>query len=305
MVRTSILVCVILLLSASGHTECPSADLSDDCYVGLADLAVMASEWENEPNVAEFSVMASQWRTEGVPDDPQNLVWVSINEPGVFTGEMSRYETTNAQYCQFLNSALDDGLITVDSSSVYATSDPCNLEPYFDTYAADSDSQIDYSVGTFSVRSRDGHSMATHPVVIVSWYGATAFCDYYGYRLPTEWEWKAAADHHGEFIYGCGGSIDPSKANYYLGDGIYCNPLGLSSYPYTSPVNHYSSYGYGMNDMAGNVSEWTSSLYDPGYIYRVYRGGNWYNNSQSCRVSSRLNYNPKNTDRRIGFRVCR
>jgi len=95
--------------------------------------------------------------------------------------------------------------------------------------------------------------MADHPVGEVSWYGATAFASYYGWRLPTEWEWQAVADFDGTYIYGCGTTINQSKANYY--DGGYANPLGLSSYPYTSPVDYYASYGYGMNDMAGNVWE--------------------------------------------------
>ncbi len=74
--RTLILVCVILLLSASSHAECPTANLSGDCFVGLADLALMAGQWESDPNMAGFGVMASQWMTEGVPVDAENLVWV-------------------------------------------------------------------------------------------------------------------------------------------------------------------------------------------------------------------------------------
>ena len=42
----------------------------------------------------------------------------------------------------------------------------------------------------------------------VTWYGATAICNYYGYRLPTELEWQAVADYEGEFNYGCGIDID-------------------------------------------------------------------------------------------------
>jgi hypothetical protein len=41
------------------------------------------------------------------------MTWVYIDEPN-FTGYMSKYETTNAQYCQFLNDALASGDIIVD-----------------------------------------------------------------------------------------------------------------------------------------------------------------------------------------------
>ena len=72
--------------------------------------------------------------------------------------------------------------------------------------------------------------------------------------MPTEWEWQAVADYDGSYTYGCGITISKSKANYY--DAGYANPLGLTSYPYTSPVGYYPAYGYGMCDMAGNANEW-------------------------------------------------
>lgn len=122
-------------------------------------------------------------------------------------------------------------------------------ELYFDTSEYSSESQITYNgVDEFSVRTRDGYDMSNHPVVEVSWYGAVTFCNYYGFRLPTEWEWQAVADFDGTFTYGCGTTIDHTKANYDMD-----NPLNLSDEPYTSPVAHYPSFGYGMNDMAGNV----------------------------------------------------
>ena len=263
----------VLFISCFGLTcfaACPSADLTGDCVVDFKD----------------FAKMAEQWLTEGIPADPEALVWVSINEPN-FTGQMSKYETTNAQYCQYLNAAKGANQITVYNNVVYATSDTSHSQPYFNTYASSSYSQITYSGGTFSVCSRDGYSMADHPVVMVSWYGATAFCNYYGYRLPTEWEWQAVADYNTVplYTYGCGMSIDSSKANY---NGN--NPLGLTSWPYTTPVGYYPAYGYGMCDMAGNVWEWTSSCYysDCSGGSRVFRGGSWLNSDSFCTVSGRF-----------------
>jgi Sulfatase-modifying factor enzyme 1 len=248
-----------------------------------------------------------------LPPLEHEMTWVLIDDPGVpehesFTGYMSRYETINAQYCAFLNAALASGDITVSGNIVYGANGSNGGadfvgQIYFDTYAADPDSQIIYSNGSFSVRSRDGHNMDNHPVVEVNWYGATAFCNYYGYRLPTEWEWQAVADYDGSYIYGCGTTINQSKANYY--DGSYANPLGLSSYPYTSPVNYYSSYGYGMNDMAGNVAEWTSSWYSSNQNYRVLRGGGWGSNVTNVQSANRHYNTPSGTSNSYGFRVCR
>lgn len=326
-------VFVILCLSFCSITfaECPSADLTGDCVVDFEDLNSLATEWLNDCNLtndwcsgadlnsdclvdfADFAIMASQWKNEGI----QPLVWVNISDPGVsghqaFVGQMSKYETTNAQYCQFLNDALATGDITVDANIVHGANGS-NIgadfvsQPYFDLSYNPGDyecSQIIYSGDTFSVRSRDGYDMSNHPVVAVSWYGATAFCNYYGYRLPTEWEWQAVADYDGSFTYGCGTSIDQSKANYHDQDNdIYANPLGLTEHPYTSPVNHYPSYGYGVNDMAGNVQEWTNTAAGN---FRVLRGGSWYNFEYYCNASYRFYLgSPDGMYCFLGFRACR
>lgn len=302
MKKLIVLLCMVLL-SVGGMVNgaCPRADITGDCEVTLEDFAIMASEWLDI----------------GVPLPVlYGMTWVSINDSGAgmkkyigkedyivkpishggFIGEMSKYETTNAQYCQFLNAALASGDIYVSSNRAYGAN---GSNPgadfvdkiYFDTYAADSDSQITYNEGVFSVRSRDGYDMSNHPVVEVSWYGATAFCNYYGFILPSEWMWLRVADYDGSYIYGCGTTIDSTKANY---DGN--NPLGLSSPPYTTPVDYYPSYGYGINDMAGNVGEWTSSITDI--------GGSWHSYDWDCTVSYPSNYRPSNsTSSYVGFRV--
>jgi Sulfatase-modifying factor enzyme 1 len=240
---------------------------------------------------------------------PLEMVWVWIDDPGVsghegFNGEMSRYETTNAQYCEFLNAALASGDIYVSDNVAYGANGSNGGadfvgQLYFRTYAISSYSPIVYSGGSFSVRSRDGLNINNHPVVEVSWYGAVAFCNYYGYRLPTEWEWQAVADYTDidPYTYGCGTTINHSKATYYA-----ANPLGLSSSPYTSPVNYYPSYGYGMNDMAGNVWEWTDNSDNS----RVVRGGCWNSSDYYCTVSARHDYSTLITgNNEIGFRACR
>ncbi|MHC4721431.1 MAG: formylglycine-generating enzyme family protein, partial [Planctomycetota bacterium] len=107
----------------------------------------------------------------------------------------------------------------------------------------------------------------------------------------------------GSYTYGCGTTIDQSKANY-----LSYNPLGLSSYPYTSPVNYYSSFGYGMNDIAGNVFELTDSCYDAGCdpdFRPVVRGGCWPFGSYYCIVSVRSPVNLVGTSSITGFRACR
>ena len=214
LVTSCVAVVFVIMLSVGGvevNGACPSADVSGDCKVNLADLAIMASEW----------------LTEGVPEDPCNLAWVFINDPGVpgyeaFTGDMSKYETTNAQYCQYLNAAKASGDIVVDGDGEYirgASGPYSGLSYYYlgglgTTYNGATNggaARINWTGSTFTVDS----GFDNHPVTYVSWYGSTAFANYYGYRLPTEWEWQAVADYDGSYTYSHGaGAINNSLANY-------------------------------------------------------------------------------------------
>ncbi|MFC1765154.1 formylglycine-generating enzyme family protein [Planctomycetota bacterium] len=238
-----------------------------------------------------------QW--EPGPNPP--LVFVDINDPG-FNGQISRYEITNAQYCDFLNAALASGDITVNGNEVEGTSGLNSGADYAGHLYYNSDgsgysgygatnggaARIYYSAGVFNIDS----SFGNHPVTYVSWYGAMAFANYYGYYLPTEDQWQAVADFDGTYTYGCGKTIDPGIANYRHSE----HPDGTVS------VGSFGLYGYGMSDMAGNVWEWTSSSLNSN---RVFRGGSLGSLDSDCAVSIRGDGIPHAAYYDIGFRVCR
>lgn len=151
-----------------------------------------------------------------------------------------------------------------------------------------------------------------HPVVSVTWYDAKAYCEWVGGRLPTEAEWEKAASWVAEtktkLVYPWGNS-DPTPALLNYNNNVKdTTPIG--TYPYgTSP--------YGLYDMAGNVWEWTSSLYQD-YPYdakdgrenlndsgRVFRGGSWSDLDHSVRSADRNWHGPANAVDYIGFRCAR
>jgi len=120
-----------------------------------------------------------------------------------------------------------------------------------------------------------------YPVVGVSWKQATAFCiwrthlmnDFRSsrgkvivndFRLPTEAEWEyASRGNFDQSPYPWGGPYIRNRRGCFLGNfkplrGNYVDDGGM----HTIVVAHYWPNGFGLYDMAGNVSEWTANSYE-------------------------------------------
>ena len=196
-------------------------------------------------------------------------------------------EVTNSQYALFLNemgNQEEGNLLWLDEN--------------------DGDSRIHKLDGFYQADT----GLENHPVVEVTWFGASAYCTWAGGRLPTEAEWEKAAGGGQGLIYPWGAEIDCEHAQYKG-----CEPGGtreVGSLPASvSP--------FGALDMAGNVREYTADWYNPDYYKvsavenplgpefsstRVTRGGTFQDEATDLRLSKRTSANPGGSDPAIGFR---
>jgi sulfatase modifying factor 1 len=110
-----------------------------------------------------------------------------------------------------------------------------------------------------SIRSRPDH-----PVVHVAWPDVEAYAAWAGKQVPTEAEWELAARGGLDGAeYAWGEELTPAgrwMANTWQGDFPNEN-TGADGYDGTSPVGRYPANGYGLQDMIGNVWEWTADWY--------------------------------------------
>ncbi len=351
--KKATLATVIMLASVIGvlpvGAGCPSADLNGDCQVDLEDFGIVSAQWLITYDQVNLTQITDQWRmgpvvpagiefatipggtfqmgdsfSEGLPfERPVHTVTVS-------SFKMSRHAITAAQYVHFLNEAAAAGLVKERYGTIYPIDDHVYGQPWCDISSWYGSSPIVYDNGVFSVQVVDGEDRSNHPVVHVSWIGAKAFCDQYGFIFPTEAQWEYAA-RSGEAgrRYPWGNTITHDLANYYS-DPYYAYDISdtrgyhphfkTTAFNYTAPVGTFAPTGYGLHEMIGNVYEWCGDWYadysaepqiDPTgpttkpeiAAARVTRGGCWQFGAYYCRNSSRSAREPDFREPYIGFRV--
>lgn len=110
-----------------------------------------------------------------------------------------------------------------------------------------------------------------HPVVHIAYEDALAYAKWRGHSLPTEAQFEFAA------LGGRDASEDWSKPFDAQGNPIANTWQGIfpvlnsndDGYEGTAPVGCFKPNGYGLQDMLGNVWEWTSDWYRPGHTREI------------------------------------
>lgn len=159
-----------------------------------------------------------------------------------------------------------------------------------------------------------------HPVVMVSWVDAEAFCAWLSaldgrrFRLPDQEEWEAACRGGTGTAYFYGD--DPSRISEVANCAdpslrphlplVRWTEGGSDGFPFTAPVGSFRPNAFGVHDAHGNVWEWCSDPFDertarigPGEegAFRVIRGGGWYDPPDRCHAEATVYFRPV-------FRYC-
>lgn len=181
--------------------------------------------------------------------------------------------------------------------------------------------------------SIDGND--NYPVVHVAQEDALAYCKWANRRLPTEAEWESAAQ--GKFednIYSWGNKYEDLNTNANTWQGKFpTENLTEDRFEYISPVKSYPANSIGLFDMAGNVWEMTTDLFNVNYyqmidptvvsknpkgadksytpsnpyqVEYVMKGGSFLCHESYCasfRISARMGMEPNSASDHIGFRT--
>jgi formylglycine-generating enzyme required for sulfatase activity len=235
--------------------------------------------------------------------------------------EMMVTHVTNAQYGAYLNAALEEGWVALEGGRIvgYYPGDPFHAYEHEKPIEEGQWLHVPLEEPGLRMLERGGRFAARegyedHPVVHVTWFGAKAYCEFYGWRLPTEMEWERGARGGDERPYPWGEDISPANANYYNSGDPFERALGKQGD--TTPVGFYSGKNhagfttldspspYGLYDMAGNVWQWTGDVYEDQH-YRYLRGGSKLEYEHYLRIWMRNSAEPDFHSPSLGFRCAR
>lgn len=275
------------------------------------------SDDEGEEDEKGGGGLEKQMRMALIPAGPLLIGNSEKEKIEIETFLISAHPITNLQYARWLTEQVKKGAF-----SFLQNGDLINAkeELICKTQSSDPLSQIQLQVknGVLRIEPLPGAEM--HPVVCVTFIGAEAFCQDYGFRLPSEAEWERAAGMDSEnnerkYLFGCrADAIDPRYANYAeiqydKSEGNLTTPVGFfngntffvrrgRSFQSKDAVSPFGCY-----DMCGNVSSWTDTWFDAKKTLKVTKGGHYASPMSSLAVNARHPIHFREADGFTGFRV--
>jgi formylglycine-generating enzyme required for sulfatase activity len=230
-------------------------------------------------------------------------------------------DVTKAKYAEYLNAALSSASVKIVADRIVGYYPGDEFRGYEHEEEIEAGDWLYIPLDDPGLRLNfDGESFSSmpgyenHPMTLVTWFGAKAYCEFYNWRLPTEEEWEKAARGEDARPFPWGDGIEPNRANYYSSHDIFEKIVGgLGD---TTPVGFYNGQSYegfstldspspyGLYDMAGNVWQWTGNVYDNQH-YRYMRGGSKDNYAYNLRVWTRNSAGPNYYSPGVGFRCVR
>ncbi len=278
MVRFKLIILIIVILLA---TSCDKGDCFDGNTIIETDPSTIEMNWvEVEGGSFEMGCTAEQSEEVGYCHHSE----LPIHTVSLDSYLINKYEVTNEQFVKFLNSRNIE--CSHDQSIYYDVKWGDELIAGLSTKSA-----IIYSDGIFNVSD----SLRNYAVNSLHWYGAKAFCEWVGGRLPTEAEWEFAARGGNKskgYIHS--GSDDKELVIFFVED-FYNGESYLR--PSSQEVGMLLPNELGIYNMAGNANEWCNDYYDEFYYAEspehnpLGPDSGEYHVARHGRVSDRNDYN--------------
>lgn len=216
---------------------------------------------------------------------------------------MSQFPVTNAEYVFFLNSLLAEG--REDDALQWVPRNRAGREGELGSmiYGRDRSGRF------FLTADADGDVWEPNvPVSLVDARGAEAYCAWWSAkhgipcRLPGDIEWEKAARGVDGRWHVWGDGFDPSYTCMVDSHQKRRVPANVDAFPIDESV-------YGIRGMAGNMSEWTSSVFRPDWDTpeesgkRTLRGGSWIHSGVATQCTYRNSCYPTYRYSDLGFRL--
>jgi len=227
-------------------------------------------------------------------------------------------EVTYAQYADYLNSALKDDLIEIEDGFIKGFYKGDAFHKKRHEFKIEEGNYIYYDLNGVKCRMKFADGIFTvrkgyekFPVAYVSWFGANAYAEYYGFTLANVKEWEKAARGGDNRTYPWGfEEPTPDIANYHHSKDPFDHENAATPVGFYNGKKHgdfqtrNNKSVYGCYDMAGNVAEWIGTVQYGSHLRLIY-GGSFMEYGYNLRSFTENSSVPEYCSFQVGFRCTR